>query len=111
MGIRDFLNRLREKREKYKQFEQEMNVQEKYYERKKSANERELERFHEEDRQRRIKAELEAWRTRTAKEAKTQNQILRTKNMFRGDGSSLLKERKLFTNKHSIMHKEALFFK
>lgn len=110
MGIRDFLDRLRHKKEKYKEFEEDMNIQEQFYERKKSSNERELERYMKEAREKKIKEELDKWRTSDKNEQRYGHQILDTKNMFEGNGESMLKEKNIFTNNKSIMHKKQLFF-
>ena len=110
MGLRDFLDRLRAKKAKYKEFEEDMKVQEQYYEKKKSANERELERYMKEAREKQIRKELDKFREADKEEFQYGHQILHVKNMFRGNGESLLKEKNIFTNNHSIMHKESLFF-
>ena len=47
----NFLNRMKEKKEKFKEFSEEQRMIEKFNERKKSANERELERFMKEERE------------------------------------------------------------
>lgn len=111
MGIRDFLDRLRSKRLKYKEYDEDMKIQEQYLERRKSANERELERFQEEHRQRLIKAELEAWRKSKKYEMEHSHQILHTKNMFEGEKHSLLKNPNIFKHKQRILGQKRLFAK
>jgi len=112
MGIRDFLNRLREKRARYKEFEDSMKVQERYLERKKSSNERELERYMEENRQKQITAELEKFRKRDKYEMQNDHQILNTKNMYAGEKAIILKNnKKLFSSKSNLNTEGGLFFK
>lgn len=112
MGIRDFLDRLRSKRSKYKQYEEEMKIQETYYERKKSANERELERYHSEERERAIKAELEKYRNRDKHEIQYGHQILNTKNMYKNEKPIMLKsQKKMFSSKSNLNTPGGLFFK
>jgi len=86
-----------------------MDVQEKYYEKKKSANERELERFVEENRQKRIKEELDKFRAYRQEEAQYGNQILKVKNMFNGSGNEILDQKNIF--RHKSTKQEGLFFK
>jgi hypothetical protein len=58
MAIKDYINGLKEKKEKYKSYAEDRGVEKKYAERQKSHYERALEKYMEEDRQRRIKAEV-----------------------------------------------------
>lgn len=111
MGIRDFLNRMKEKRLKYKQFEEDMKVQEQYIERKKSSNERELERFVEENRQKRIKAELEKFREARNKDIEFGHQILETPNMYHKEKQIIMKQKNLFNGKSNLNTRGGLFFK
>lgn len=99
MGIRDFLDRLRTKRVKYKEYEEDMRIQKQYMERQKSANERELERYQNELRERAIKNELEKFRQAKRKEIEYDHQILAVKNMFKGEKHSLLKQQNIFAHK------------
>lgn len=111
MGIRDFLDRLRRKKEKYSEFEEDMKVQERYYEKKKSANERELERYQNEQREREIKAELDKWREMKKNEVEFGHQILNTKNMFEKEQPVIMKQKNLFTSKSNLNTKGGLFWK
>lgn len=111
MGIREFLDRLRSKKAKAKEFEDEMRVQERYYDKKKSADERELERFHEEHRQKQIKAELENWRKSKQEEIEFGHQILETPNMYSKEKSIIMKQKNLFNKKSNLNTKGGLFFK
>jgi len=73
MGIRDFLDKMKNKKSKYKEFEEDQKIQEKYVERKKSSNERELERFMHEEREENIKKELAEFRAKRQKSAQYGN--------------------------------------
>lgn len=111
MGIRDFLNRLKGKRQKYKEFEGDMDVQEQYYERKKSANERELEKYMEEEREKAIKLELQKFREARRKEYEFGHNSIHTKNMFENEKPVIMKEKKLFSGKSNLNTRGGLFFK
>lgn len=111
MGIRDFLNRIREKRLRYKQYSEDMKVQEDYEQRKKTANERELERFMEEERQKKVKMALDGYRKKTAYEMEHNHQILNTKNMFNGEKPVVMKQKSLFSGKSNLNTPGGLFFK
>jgi len=111
MGVREFLERLRNKRSKYKEFEEEQKIQEKFLERKKSANERELERFIKEQREENIKVELEKFRKRKDAEMQYGHQILGVKNMFDGEDNSVLGTPNVFTRNTHSNQGGNLFFK
>lgn len=57
--IQDFIRRMREGREEKSSFARSRFIEEDFERRKLSADERELMRFHEEDRKKAVKAELE----------------------------------------------------
>lgn len=111
MGIRDFLDRLRNKRTKFKEYEQDMRIQEQYEQRKKSANERELEEYLDKDREAKIKSQLERYRKREKRDLEFGHQILKTKNMFNKDSPVLLKNKNLFSHKSNLNTPGGLFFK
>ena len=111
MGIRDFLARLREKKGKYKEFEEDMKVQETYLERKKSANERELERFQHDEREKVIKQHLEKYRDEAKEEAEFGHQILAVPNVYKNEKQIILKQKNLFSNKSNLNERGGLFFK
>lgn len=115
MGIRDFLDRLRMKKAKYKDYAEDMHIQEQYLERKKSANERELERYIDEDREVKIKSELEKWRKKKKHEMEYNHQILNTKNMFANEKPVIMKQKRLFMGNsmgnNAVNQPGGLFFK
>ena len=104
MGIRAFMERLKENKNKYKAYEEEMRIAEKYEERKLSSNERELQRFMKEKREDSIKKELEEWRKKKQKDTDFGHQILKTGNMFepKKNDSTILKQKNMFANERSM---------
>lgn len=116
MGIRDFLDRLRAKKMKYKEYSEDMKIQEQFAERKKSANERELERYINEAREKEIKIELDKWRKRAKHESEFGHQILNTKNMFSHEKPTMLRQKRIFMKGNPVQNKAVnqpggLFFK
>lgn len=94
MGIlRDLLDKLREKRERYKQAEQELTIQKKLQERQLSSNERELTRYMEEERQAKIKQAVEGYRKKKKDEFLYGSQGWKDKrNIFKGHQSIMRNE-------------------
>lgn len=111
MGIRDFLNRMREKKLRYKQYSEDMRVQEEYDRKKKSANERELERYMEEERQKKIKVALDGYRKKNQYEIEHNHQILNSKNMFEKEKPVIMKQKGLFGGKSNLNTPGGLFWK
>ena len=68
MGIKEILHKLREKKELRERYSMERRIAERYEEKKISANERELIRFKEAERQARIKKALEYYRKKENQE-------------------------------------------
>lgn len=97
MGIKDFIASLVEKRKKFKDYSDDVEIQEKVSERKKTADERELERFMEEDRQKRITTQLKQYRKRKFVNDNYGNQIL-TPGPSICNNESMLKYPNLFKN-------------
>jgi hypothetical protein len=111
MGIREFLERLRARRMKYKEYDEDMRIQERYEARKKSANERELEGYLNKIRENKIKGELEKYRQREKWDTEHNHQIIKTKNMFAASEPTLMKEKKLFSSKSNLNTPGGLFWK
>lgn len=111
MGIKDFLDRLKNKRAKYKEYHEDMKIQEQYLERKKSANERELERYIDEDREKQIKIQLDKYRKSRKNEIEHKHQILNTKNMFEKEKARILNNKRMFGHKYHMHEGQGLFFK
>lgn len=83
-------------------------MQKKLEQRQLTSNERELNRFAEEDRQKYIKAKLEAYRKREHNEVWHGKTMLATKNMFR-NMPSIMKEKSMLKEEKSILAQERLF--
>lgn len=113
MGIRDIFERMKNKKSKYKEFVEDQNIQEKYIERKKSSNERELERFMKEDREDTIKKELEECRKKQQKQSHYGNQIIKVKNMFapQHNKTSILQNKSILHTPSLFKHERSVFFK
>jgi len=92
MGLlQNYLRKLREKKDSKRDFEWQRNVEDSFEERKKGSDERELERFHEEDRKKYIKVEVkkrrqqmndEIWSGRMGNPAFAPNITTGDKNLF-----------------------------
>lgn len=91
--IQDYLRKLREKKEDKNSYAEEQNVREDFERKKINSNERELMRFREEERQKRIKNTLarykkkendKIWRGREANPAYAGNVVAGHKKLFNG---------------------------
>lgn len=111
MGIRDFIEKTKSKREKYKDFEEEQKMIRRFEEKSKSANERELERFMKEEREDAIKKELQEFREKRRTEIEFGNKILKTDNMFNKEDNQILKTVGMFSDKPKLNAERSLFFK
>ena len=115
MAVRDFLEKLKQRKDKFKQMEEEFRLQKKLEERQKSSNERELERFDEEEREKSIKKNLEEFRAMKQKAAMETN-VLSGGNMFKGkatimdNGKGILNQKNIFAMK-KCNQKGGMFFK
>ena len=86
MGIlKDFIARYKEKKEKEKTLAEDIHIQKRVMEREKNANERELERYYEEIRQKRIENQLKKFRLNKTREIMTTNIFAQKGNMFKGN--------------------------
>lgn len=83
MGIlQDFIARWKERKHKSNELEEDVNIREKIIAKRKSSNERELEGYLEEQRQRDIKTQVEKWREQKKQEHWHSPTALATPNMF-----------------------------
>jgi len=115
MAISDFLKKNIAKTARFKEAQEEMQIQQKLEERQKSSNERELERFHEEEREKMIAKNLEEFRKHRQKEAMTTT-VLGGKFMFGGKGSIASGETTVLKNNNKLlsmkpMKQKGMFFK
>lgn len=84
MGIiQNIIAKYREKKEREKEMVSEIRLQNKISERQKDANERELERYHEEARKARVQAELNAWRQAKSNQIWKHNMFSNNEFLFR----------------------------
>lgn len=111
MGIRDFLDRLRMRKQQVREFENSQRIEERYYEKKKSANERELEKFIEKARQEEIKRQLDEFRKAERQDIEFGHQILNTKNMFKHEKPTIMRTPNMFSMRSNLNTRGGLFFK
>ena len=110
MTVKEFLSKSLRKDPRFKELEQEMKIQKMLEERQKPSNERELERFYEEERQKQIKVNLEEFRKKQQDETWHSNNILSQKNIFKEHGATMLKDnKKMLHDKSNILHDKKLF--
>lgn len=112
MGIREIIEKFRGgDSAKFKEFAQERAIERKWQEKQKSANERELERYLEEERQRHIKAELEWMRKKRDSEFKREHKVLAGKNIFKEKGVpfNLKNDNKMLQTDSTLMRGRYLF--
>ena len=88
MGIlQNFLDKWRAKKEKANELEEDYSIQKKLIERHKNANERELERYQEEDRQEAIQNALRRYRQRASNELWSGAPVLKGNKKLYSDNS------------------------
>lgn len=109
--LKQILQKIKMRREKFKDLEEDEKLNKMLLERKKSANERELERIMEDERQDQIKAALELKRKQQSDEFWHGNNVLRTRNMFEEKGNSILRSPNIFKTKPGFSKpKRSVFF-
>ena len=94
MGLKEIFSKALHKDPRLKEMEQEMRMQKMLEDRMKGADERELDRFYEEERQKTIKKNLEEFRNMRKKEA------------WSGEGNNILKQKNIFKNHKSVLHQD-----
>jgi len=109
MVLKQMLERFRDRRSNFKHAQVEDRTGELISERKKSANERELDRFMEEDREKQILSNLIQFRAKRAEEDR-KTTVLGGKNIFTGHKSIMENNDKLFSGKMDNA-KGGMFFK
>lgn len=105
MVFKEFLQKLNERKVQRKDKFREMSEDDKLVtlieERKKSANQRELERYMNEDNEKMIKKQLEYARKKRSNEINSIN-CLNTPNITNHSDFSILKDKKLFVNRGNM---------
>ena len=81
--LKNLLEKLKAKSSREKEAMEDVYLQKKIQERQKNANERELERYYEEARQKAIANRLSQLRKRQTKEVWTSNMFTGNKNLFK----------------------------
>ena len=113
MGVLDAIKEYRERksmqRAKFKDAQEDLKIQRILEERQKSANERELERFHKKWREDKIKEELEEWREQEKNDVYFNHNPLNAQNIVKEGKFKILKQRNLFSNNHSILNQKNIF--
>ena len=109
MGVKEFLSKSLRKDPRFKELETEMKMRKMLEERQKNSNERELERFYEEERQKAIKENLEEFRKKQQEETWHGNNILDTKNIFKGQESIMRQDKSILDNGKGILNDKKLF--
>lgn len=108
MGLlKNMVRNMRDKKTMLATAQSQDRVQTLVQERKKTSDERELERRLEEQRQKNITEQLRAMRKAETRSAMTDNSLLKQKNIFKGKSTMLNNNPKLFSPKHNklINHK------
>lgn len=109
MALSDFFKKGLLKSEAFKQAQEERRIQNILDQREKSSNEREYDRFIEEEREKSIKQNLEEFRKMRQKEINSMN-ILKGKNIFKGK-STMLNSNSNMLSMHGMLNGGNLFLK
>ena len=110
MGVKEFLSHALKKDSRFKELEKEMRMQKMLQERMKNSNERELDRFYEEERQKTIKKNLEEFRNQRKEESwHGENNILNSPNIFKGHKSILHEDKSALDNGPGILNQKNIF--
>lgn len=108
--ISEILEKFRNKKRKFQETQEDFRISKLVEEREKTANERELERFMEEERQKNIKIHLDSFRKKRQHEINSMN-ILKGKNIFKGHKSILAQPNIFRGNKNLFLHQRSMFIK
>jgi hypothetical protein len=94
--IQSLLERLKSKKARYADAEEELRIQKKLQERQLSSNERELNSYLEEERQKQIKGAVERFRQKKRDEFWHGNKIIDRKNIFTNQKSIMRNNKSLY---------------
>jgi len=100
-------------KERLKEAQAQDKIQSTIEERKKSSNQRELERYMKEEEEKRIKQMLDKINKKRTRDQWKSNSILSKGKSILKDDRPILKEKNIFTNKHNIpfVNGGGMFFK
>ena len=82
--IDNVMTKLKARKEKVREIEENYKIERKITERRKNANEREYERYVEEERQKQIESELKKFRQQKSNDIWNTNCFTNNKNLFNG---------------------------
>jgi len=101
--VKLMLEKKKEKSDKFKQLEEDFILNKRLADKQKSANERELEKWHKEEREDRIKKELDKIHQKKMKELwKSPHSVLKSNfNILKND-RPILKEKNIFANNPNL---------
>ena len=109
MGFKEFIKSLgekqRERKELLNNLSDDLRLQKLAQDRQKSSNERELERYIEEDREEMIKRNLEYYRKKRDNDIRFNHNPLNVKNITKDVDWEVLKEKNLFKNNENMFSK------
>ncbi len=103
--VRNWKERNSEKSEKFKQMQEDDRLQTMLEERKKSSNERELQRYYRKLREDDIKKQVDAIHKKQSKES------WRGKQMFNGKCTILKSDKNVLTNDNSMFNSKSIFLR
>lgn len=102
MGWKELISRFGRKDERWEELQHEDKLQTRLQERKKNSNERELEKYMEEDRQRRIKVALDNYREQRKKEFWENHSLDKGRSILKNE-RPILKEKYIFTGGATVL--------
>jgi hypothetical protein len=103
MSFSDLMDRFWQKKTKFKEMEDDIRMQKLINQKQKSSNERELERFLEEERQKQIKIQLDGFRKKRTRELFSGG-MLKSKSVF-NHKPTVLKSGNIMTNGKNMLEK------
>jgi len=109
--IDNMRERSRERKEKFKQAEEQLRIEEMLQERRKSANERELEMFIKENREENIKLQLNKMRKLREDDIRFGHNPLNIPNITNKVDFEILKQKNLFKGKSNMFSNQNFIFK
>lgn len=109
--LKNFGKGSKERKERFKELQQEDRLNEMLEDRKKSANERELERFQKEAREENIKEALNEFRKQRSQEDNFGHNILDAKNITNHSDFEILKTKNNFKSKDNMFSNPKLNLK
>lgn len=110
MGIRDWFDRVKERRQREREAFDDVNTSKIVQERQLSSNERELLKFKKKEHEARVKLELEHYRKKEKFDIEHNHNPIKAPVIF-DHGYSMLKEKNIFQDQPNIfMKNKGLFF-